>query len=88
MSEVDGNKKPIAGTEMRFDCDTVLFSVGLIPENKLSKSEGVELSPKTKGAVVDENRQTSIDGIFACGNVLHVHDLVNYVYRSRRKTVF
>lgn len=79
VSEVDKNKKPIAGTEMSFDCDTVLFSVGLIPENELSKSAGVELSLKTKGAVVDENRQTSIDGVFACGNVLHVHDLVDYV---------
>lgn len=79
VSRVDGNKKPIAGTEMNFDCDTVLFSVGLIPENELSKGAGVELSLKTKGAVVDENRQTSIDGVFACGNVLHVHDLVDYV---------
>lgn len=79
VSKVDKNKKPIAGTEMNFDCDTVLFSVGLIPENELSKSAGVELSLKTKGAVVDENRQTSIEGVFACGNVLHVHDLVDYV---------
>lgn len=79
VSEVDKNKKPIAGTEMSFDCDTVLFSVGLIPENELSKTAGIELSPKTKGAIVDENRQTSINGVFACGNVLHVHDLVDYV---------
>ena len=79
VAEVDKNKKPIAGTEMEFDCDTVLFSVGLIPENELSKSAGIELSLKTKGAVVDENRQTSVNGIFACGNVLHVHDLVDYV---------
>ena len=79
VSEVDANKKPIPGTEMNFDCDTVLFSVGLIPENELSKSAGIELSPRTKGAVTDENRQTTVDGIFACGNVLHVHDLVDYV---------
>ena len=79
VSEVDGNKKPIVGTEMRFDCDTVLFSVGLIPENELSKNAGIELSLKTKGAVVDEKRETSIEGVFACGNVLHVHDLVDFV---------
>lgn len=79
VCKVDENKKPIFGTEMKFDCDTVLFSVGLIPENELSKKAGIELSPRTKGAVVDENRQTSVEGIFACGNVLHVHDLVDYV---------
>ncbi len=79
ISEVDENKKPIKGTEIHFDCDTVLFSVGLIPENELSKNCGVELSPKTKGAVVYENRETSVDGIFACGNVLQVHDLVDFV---------
>ncbi len=79
ISKVDENKKPIAGTEMQFDCDTVLFSVGLIPENELSKGMGVELSKSTRGAVVDEKRQTSIEGVFACGNVLHVHDLVDFV---------
>lgn len=79
VSKVDKDKKPIVGTEISFECDTVLFSVGLIPENELSKKAGVELSEKTKGAVVDENRQTSVAGIFACGNVLHVHDLVDYV---------
>ena len=79
VSAVDENKKPIAGTEMHFDCDTVLFSVGLIPENELSKEAGVELSPGTKGAVVDQSRETSVDGIFACGNVLQVHDLVDFV---------
>ena len=79
VSEVDSDRKPVAGTEVHFDCDTVLFSVGLIPENELSKSAGVELSTKTKGATVDENRQTSIAGVFACGNVLHVHDLVDFV---------
>ncbi len=79
IAEVDENKKPIKGTEKHFDCDTVLFSVGLIPENELSKTAGVELSPRTKGAVVDQTRETSVDGIFACGNVLQVHDLVDFV---------
>lgn len=79
VSKVDGNKKPIAGTEMHFDCDTVLFSVGLIPENELTKEAGIELSPKTRGAVVSQTRETSEEGIFACGNVLQVHDLVDFV---------
>ncbi len=79
ICEVDKNKKPIKGTEKYFECDTVLFSVGLIPENELSKDTGVELSGATKGAVVYQNRETNIDGIFACGNVLHVHDLVDFV---------
>lgn len=79
VSAVDENRKPVAGTEMHFDCDTVLFSVGLIPENELSKEAGVELSPRTKGAVVDQSRETSVEGIFACGNVLQVHDLVDFV---------
>ncbi len=79
ISQVDENKRPIKGTEKHFDCDTVLFSVGLIPENELSKTAGVELSMRTKGAVVDETRETTVDGIFACGNVLQVHDLVDFV---------
>jgi len=79
ISKVDENKKPIAGTEMHFDCDTVLFSVGLIPENELTKGAGIELSPRTRGAVVSQTRETNIDGIFACGNVLQVHDLVDFV---------
>ena len=79
VSKVDENKKPIAGTEMHFDCDTVLFSVGLIPENELTKGAGIELSPKTRGAVVSQTRETSEEGIFACGNVLQVHDLVDFV---------
>ncbi len=80
ISEVDvATKKPIPGTEISFDCDTVLFSVGLIPENELTKGAGVELYPRTKGAVVNERRETSVDGIFACGNVLQVHDLVDFV---------
>ncbi len=79
VSKVDENKKPISGTEIHIGCDTVLFSVGLIPENELSKEAGVELSPGTKGAVVDQYRETSVKGIFACGNVLQVHDLVDFV---------
>ena len=79
VAKVDENKKPIPGTEIHFDCDTVLFSVGLIPENELSKSCGVDLAMNTKGAVVYENRETSVPGVFACGNVLQVHDLVDFV---------
>ncbi len=79
VSKVDENKRPIPGTEMHFDCDTVLFSVGLIPENELSKGANIQLSPKTRGAVVYQNRETSVNGVFACGNVLQVHDLVDFV---------
>ena len=79
ISQVDENKKPIAGTEKAFPCDTVLFSVGLIPENELTKSASISLSPQTKGAVVYQNRETDAEGVFACGNVLHVHDLVDFV---------
>ena len=79
VSKVDANKKPIPGTEMHFDCDTVLFSVGLIPENELTKSAGIALSPRTRGAEVYQNRETLMDGVFACGNVLQVHDLVDFV---------
>ncbi len=79
VSQVDESKRPIAGTEKHFACDTVLFSVGLIPENELAKSAGVELSPRTKGAVVYQNRETLAEGIFACGNALQVHDLVDFV---------
>lgn len=79
VSKVDENKKPIAGTEIHFDCDTVLFSVGLIPENELTKGAGIELSSRTRGAVVSQTRETSEEGIFACGNVLQVHDLVDFV---------
>lgn len=79
VAKVDAAKKPIPGTEMHFDCDTVLYSVGLIPENELTERVGIALSPATKGAVVDSRRQTEIEGVFACGNVLHVHDLVDFV---------
>ena len=79
IAEVDGRGKPIPGTEVTYPCDTLLLSVGLIPENELSLSAGVELSPVTRGPVVNEILETSIPGIFAAGNVLHVHDLVDYV---------
>ena len=79
VSKVDENKRPIAGTEMHFDCDTVLFSVGLIPENELTKDAGIEISQRTRGAVVNQKRETVVDGIFACGNALQVHDLVDFV---------
>ncbi len=79
VARVDENKRPIAGTEMHFDCDTVLFSVGLIPENEVLKSANAVIAPNTKGAIVDQTRQTSIQGVFACGNTLHVHDLVDFV---------
>lgn len=79
VSEVDENRRPIAGTEMTFDCDTVLLSVGLIPENELTRDAEIEIDLRTNGAVVYENRETSAEGIFACGNALHVHDLVDFV---------
>ena len=79
ISEVDKDKKPIPGTEMHFDCDTVLFSVGLIPENELTKSANIAISPRTRGAVVYQNRETLTEGVFACGNALQVHDLVDFV---------
>ena len=80
ISEVDvKTKRPIPGTEETIPCDTLLLSVGLLPENELSIAAGVEMDRVTSGAVVDEERQTSIPGVFACGNVLHVHDLVDNV---------
>lgn len=79
VSEVDENRRPIPGTEMTFDCDTVLLSVGLIPENELTRDAGIEMDTRTNGAVVLENRETSAEGVFACGNALHVHDLVDFV---------
>ena len=79
VAKVDGARRPIAGTEEYIPCDTLLLSVGLIPENELSKAAGVCLSARTNGALVDQDRQTGIEGIFACGNVLHVHDLVDFV---------
>lgn len=79
ISEVGADMKPIKGTEKRFDCDTLLLSVGLIPENELTRGAGIDIDPRTNGASVGEDMQTSESGIFACGNVLHVHDLVDYV---------
>ena len=79
VARVDENRRPIPGSEIEFDCDTLLLSVGLIPENELSEGAGVKLSPLTSGAEVDDVLQTSVPGIFACGNVLHVHDLVDHV---------
>ena len=79
VARVDENRRPIPGTEIHFDCDTLLLSVGLIPENELSQGAGVKLSPLTQGAEVDDTLQTSVPGVFACGNVLHVHDLVDHV---------
>ena len=79
VSKVDETKTPIPGTEITFDCDTLLLSVGLIPENELSREAGIELDCRTNGPVVYENMETSLPGVFACGNVLHVHDLVDYV---------
>jgi len=76
---VDADRKPVPGTEISFDCDTLLLSCGLIPENELSIGAGVRLSHATSGAVVDESFETGVPGIFACGNVLHVHDLVDHV---------
>ena len=79
ISRVDENKNPVKNTEIHFDCDTVLFSVGLLPENELTKKAGVPLSMNTRGAIVYQNRETLVGGVFACGNVLQVHDLVDFV---------
>ena len=85
IAEVDENRKPIPGTEVRYPCDALLLSCGLIPENELSSSAGVELSAVTGGPVVNESLETNIEGVFACGNVLHVHDLVDYVSEEAKK---
>ena len=79
IAEVGPDMKPIPGTEERYTCDTLLLSTGLIPENELSRGAGVEMNPVTNGPAVNEILETSIPGVFACGNVLHVHDLVDYV---------
>ena len=79
IAEVGPDMKPIPGTEERYTCDTLLLSTGLIPENELSRGAGVEMNPVTSGPAVNEILETSIPGVFACGNVLHVHDLVDYV---------
>ena len=79
LAEVDGSGRPIPGTEEEFSCDTLLLSVGLIPENEISRGMGVEINPVTSGPRVNESLETNLEGVFACGNVLHVHDLVDYV---------
>ncbi|MDO5440677.1 MAG: FAD-dependent oxidoreductase [Erysipelotrichaceae bacterium] len=79
IAEVDKNRKPIPGTEIEYKCDTLLLSVGLLPENELSRMANIELSRVTGGPVVSDSLETNIEGIYACGNVLHVHDLVDYV---------
>jgi NADPH-dependent 2,4-dienoyl-CoA reductase/sulfur reductase-like enzyme len=85
ISKVDENRSIIANTETVIDCDTVLLSVGLIPENELSRNAGIDIDPKTGGPVFYENMETSIPGIFACGNVAHVHDLVDFVSTEAMK---
>lgn len=85
IAQVDEKLKPIKGTEKRFECDTLLLSVGLIPENELSKSAGIELNNVTAGPVVNESMETSVEGIFACGNVVHVHDLVDWVTKESKR---
>ena len=79
VAQVDKNLQAIPGTEEEISCDTVLLSVGLIPENELTREAGIKLDPVTRGPIVNENRETEVGGIFACGNVLHVHDLADYV---------
>lgn len=86
VSQVDERLAPIPGTERVVPCDTLLLSVGLIPENELSVGAGVELDPRTRGAVVDQSLQTGVPGIFACGNVLHVHDLADNVTTESERT--
>ena len=84
ISKLDDNRNPIEGTSREIECDTVLLSVGLIPENELSSDTGVELHNTTKGPVVNNKMQTNVDGVFACGNVVHVHDLVDFVTKESR----
>lgn len=79
LAEVGADRKPIPGTEEEYSCDTLLLSVGLIPENELSRDMGVDMNPVTSGPRVNESLETNIEGVFACGNVLHVHDLVDFV---------
>ncbi len=85
VAKVDGNRKPIPGTEIQYDCDTLLLSVGLIPENELSRNAKIEIDQRTSGPVVNELMETSVPGIFACGNVVHVHDLVDFVSAESRR---
>ncbi len=84
LSKLDNNRNPIQGTEQYIECDTVLLSVGLIPENELSVEVGVNLDRRTSGPIVNNSMTTNVDGIFACGNVVHVHDLVDFVTKESR----
>ena len=84
LAQVDNQNKPIPGTEEYYPCDTLLLSVGLIPENELSRGMGVNMSPITSGPIVNESLETNVEGVFACGNVLHVHDLVDFVSEEAR----
>ena len=84
IAKVDQNRKPIPGTDKHYTCDTLLLSCGLIPENELSTSLGVENSPVTAGPLVNESLETNVEGVFACGNVLHVHDLVDFVSQEAK----
>ena len=85
IAQTDAKKEVIPGTEKEYDCDTVLLSVGLIPENELSRIAGIEIDRKTSGPFVNESMETSIPGIFACGNVVHVHDVVDFVTEESRR---
>ena len=85
IAKVDENRRPIPGTEIEYECDTLLLSVGLIPENDISRKTGIVIERRTSGPVVNEMMETSIPGIFACGNVVHVHDLVDFVSAEARK---
>ena len=85
IAKVDENRKPIPGTEKEYECDTLLLSVGLIPENDISRKTGLEIDRRTNGLIVNEMMETSAEGIFACGNVVHVHDLVDFVSAEARK---
>ncbi|MDK2919213.1 MAG: hypothetical protein PWQ37_1946 [Candidatus Petromonas sp.] len=85
IAKVDENLRPIPGTEIDYSCDTLLLSVGLIPENELSKKAGIKLDSATGGPIVNESMETNVPGVFACGNVVHVHDLVDYVTEESRR---
>ena len=85
VRKVDENRKPIEGSEVCYECDTLLLSVGLIPENDISENMGIEIDRVTKGPIVNESMETDKEGVFACGNILHVHDLVDYVTKEGRK---
>jgi pyruvate/2-oxoglutarate dehydrogenase complex dihydrolipoamide dehydrogenase (E3) component len=85
VSSVDKDNKPIPGTEQTFECDTVLLSVGLIPENELTRAANIKIDSRTNGAVVYENMETDVPGIFSCGNAVHVHDLVDFVTAESKR---